>query len=87
VRKGEMWVPKDGDPMVVYFGHLEKKALVQAATTGKSLVSLDASAAADLLLRSAPISVRSATNPPQPANDSCVARNKVIGVVLPASWE
>lgn len=87
VHKGEMWVPKDGDPMVVYFRHLEKKAVAKAAASGKPMVSLDASAAADILLRDARISVRSASNLPQPANDPCAARNKFIGVVLPASWE
>lgn len=82
-----MWVPKDGDPVVVYFGHLEKKAIAQAAATGKHLVSLNASAAADLLLRGAATSVRSPAAPVQPANDPCVSRNKFIGVVLPANWE
>ena len=88
VRKGEMWVPKDGDPVVVYFGHLEKKAIAKAAATGKPLVSIDASAAAEILLRGSVASVRSPTDPIQPANDPSVPRNnRFIGVMLPANWK
>jgi hypothetical protein len=87
IRKGEMWVPSEGDPMVVYLGHLEKKAIAKAAETGKPLVSADASAIADLLLRGVPTPVRSSTNPLQPANSPYASGNKVIGLALPASWE
>ncbi len=85
IRKGEMWVPTDGDPMVVYFGHLEKKAIAKATADGKPLVSADASAAADLMLHFAAISSRSSI---KPAKDSSISRNdKFIGGTLPSNWE
>jgi hypothetical protein len=89
VRKGEMWVPDGGDPMVAYLGHLEKKAITKAATDGRPLVSADASAVADLLLRSAATPARSSCAPSStPANDPTVSiRNRFIGVVLPGKWK
>lgn len=88
VRRGEMWVPSDGDPMVVYLGHLEKKAIAKAATTGKPRVSADASSVADLLLRGTATSAHLSKDFIEPANDASVSRkNNLIGVVLPAHWE
>lgn len=87
VRNGEMSVPDGGDPMVAYLGHLEKKAISKAAATGKLLVSADASAAADLLLRSTTTLVRSSSAPSKPANDPSVSTdNRLLGGVLPNKW-
>lgn len=36
IRKGEMFVPGGGDPVVALFGHLEKKAIAEAMAAGKT---------------------------------------------------
>ena len=87
IRKGEMFVPAGGDPVVSLFGHLEKKAIAEAKAAGKPQVSGNASAAADLLRRVGTSCIRSSTDPVQPANDARVQRNRLLGIKLPASWE
>lgn len=87
IRKGEMFVPAGGDPVVALFGHLEKKAIAEAKAAGKPQVSGNASAAADLLRRVGTSCIRSSTEPVQPTNDARVQRNRLLGIKLPASWE
>lgn len=86
IRKGEMWVPDGGDPVVVYLDHLQTKAIAGANATGKPRVSADASAIADLLLRSGRTSVLSNSETSRPANDDQVARKNVVGIKLPPHW-
>lgn len=87
IRKGEMFVPAGGDPVVALFGHLEKKAIAEAKKAGKPKVSGNASAAADLLRRAGISSLASQTEAAQPTNNDRVVRNKLLGIKLPASWE
>jgi len=88
VRKGEMWVPENGDPMVVYLNHLQKKAITKAAANSCRFVSADASAVANLLLNSSPATAPSSPDPVLAANDSSVTRPKnFVGAALPGNWE
>jgi len=87
VRKGEMWVPKDGDPLAAYMVHLEKKAATKAAENRNPRVSIEASAVADLLLVTGAGSMTPPNHLQKPANDACVAPRKFIGSVLPRNWE
>lgn len=75
IRKGEMFVPGGGDPVVALFGHLEKKAIAEAMAAGKPHVSGNASAAADLLRRLGTSCIRSSTNTELHTNDGRVQRN------------
>lgn len=87
IRKGEMFVPGGGDPVVALFGHLEKKAIAEAMAAGKPKVSGNASAAADLLRRVGTSCIRSSTNTELPTNDARVQRNRPPRVKLPDCWE
>lgn len=88
IDNGEMWVPEGGDPLVTYIEHLEKKAVASATENRKTMVSGDASAAADILRT---IDAAAAVRPvaDNAANDGNVPRPrpKYIGVVLPRCWE
>lgn len=87
IRKGEMFVPLGGDPVVALFGHLEKKAVAEAKAAGKPKVSVNASAAADLLRCAGTSCIRSSNDSIHPTTDTRVERNRPRGIKLPASWE
>lgn len=85
VRKGEMWVPENADPMVVYLDHLTKKASA-SAVEHRNRVSIEASAVADLLL-TAGAAFAHHPNFPAPANDSHAQSRAFKVSALPKRWE